>query len=236
MLGRGWSSNGDFLTPALHLARGIDPDRGPTIAARIDFLDGVQGGERFWIQDGGIPNLATAYVEHKLADPATGWKARLTLEYLRSLLHRAGHLKHVMPWFAQGVDAADGTLSLRRPANGGEPVLDLEWDIRRSEGVMNEIVAAHKRLARITDGIPLVPPSWSLFRDLVTPHPLGGCNMGTGPENGVVDHTGAVFGYPDLYVLDGAIVPRALGVNPSRTIAALAERTCALITSRSQQG
>lgn len=109
--------------------------------------------------------------------------------------------------------------------------MDLEWDIRRSEKVINEIVAMHKRLAQKTDGIALVPPSWSLFRDLITPHPLGGCNMGSGPESGVVDHKGEVFGYPNLYVLDAAIVPRALGVNPSRTIAALAERTCALITS-----
>jgi cholesterol oxidase len=39
-----------------------------------------------------------------------------------------------------------------------------------------------------------------------------------------VNHAGAVFGYENLYVADGAIVPRPVGVNPSRTIAALAER------------
>ena len=48
--------------------------------------------------------------------------------------------------------------------------------------------------------------------------------MGTSPDTGVVDHTGAVFGYEELYVADGSIIPRALGVNPSRTIGALAER------------
>ena len=42
-------------------------------------------------------------------------------------------------------------------------------------------------------------------------------------EQGVVNHAGEVFNYPDLYVIDGAMVPRALGLNPSRTIAALAE-------------
>jgi cholesterol oxidase len=40
----------------------------------------------------------------------------------------------------------------------------------------------------------------------------------------VVDHAGRVFGHPGLYVFDGAIVPRPLGLNPSKTIAALAER------------
>jgi cholesterol oxidase len=48
--------------------------------------------------------------------------------------------------------------------------------------------------------------------------------MGADRESGVVDHKGAVFEYPGLYVADGAIVPEALGLNPSKTIAALAER------------
>jgi cholesterol oxidase len=39
-----------------------------------------------------------------------------------------------------------------------------------------------------------------------------------------VNDGGEVFGYENLYVADGAIVPRAVGVNPSRTIGALAER------------
>ena len=50
-----------------------------------------------------------------------------------------------------------------------------------------------------------------------------------GYDDGVVDHKGEVFGYPRLYVLDGSIIPRALGLNPSRTIAALAERGASLI-------
>jgi cholesterol oxidase len=40
----------------------------------------------------------------------------------------------------------------------------------------------------------------------------------------VVDDAGEVRGHPGLTVLDGSIVPTALGVNPSKTIAALAER------------
>jgi cholesterol oxidase len=48
--------------------------------------------------------------------------------------------------------------------------------------------------------------------------------MADDPARGVVDDRGAVHRYPGLYVLDGSIVPTALGVNPSKTIAALAER------------
>ena len=55
-------------------------------------------------------------------------------------------------------------------------------------------------------------------------HPLGGCRMAAGPDLGVVDHRGAVFGYEGLYCIDSSIVPTSLGVNPSLTIAALAER------------
>ena len=60
-----------------------------------------------------------------------------------------------------------------------------------------------------------------------TVHPLGGCPMADDPAAGVVDGFGRVHGYPGLYVLDGSIVPTALGVNPSKTIAALAERGAA---------
>lgn len=54
-------------------------------------------------------------------------------------------------------------------------------------------------------------------------HPLGGCRMAEDPTEGIVDPTGESFSNPNLFVLDGAIIPSALGVNPSMTIAALAE-------------
>jgi cholesterol oxidase len=44
-----------------------------------------------------------------------------------------------------------------------------------------------------------------------------------------VNDKGEVFGYKNLYVADGAIIPHALGVNPSRTIGALAERIAELM-------
>ena len=67
---------------------------------------------------------------------------------------------------------------------------------------------------------------------LVTVHPLGGCCMADDGARGVVNHLGAVFRdtgtalWDGLYVLDGAIVPTAVGINPFLTIAALAWRAC----------
>lgn len=224
-LGRSWSSNGDFLTPDFHADRRPEPSRGPTISSAIDFLDRSVDGQSFWIQDGGFPDLFANWLrEGEAAHP----KVRRLLKMIRTRLMAHGPVDHVMPWFAQGVDAADGTLSLkRRWWLFGPHDLSLRWQIGKSRAVMDAIVAMHKRLATATGGHPVVPPTWTLLKFLVTPHPLGGCNMGTGPESGVVDHRGELFGYPGLSVLDGAIVPEAVGVNPSRTIAALAERAMA---------
>ena len=51
---------------------------------------------------------------------------------------------------------------------------------------------------------------------------------------GVVGHNGEVFGYKNLYVADGAIVPKAIGLNPSRTIGALAERIAKIIVTEAR--
>lgn len=55
-------------------------------------------------------------------------------------------------------------------------------------------------------------------------HPLGACPMADDPNHGIVDPGGECFRNPGLFVMDGSIVPGALGVNPSITIAAVAER------------
>ena len=226
-LGVDWSSNGDFLTPAAYLGRKLQPSQGPTITSAIDFLDRSVNGESFWIEDGGWPDLVVDALRRQEADP--GPIGRL-LSWLCKDLEKHGPLDEFMPWFAQGVDAGNGMLRLRRRWWFFGPwELRLDWNVTQSEGLIDTIVAMHKKLSVATKGIPIVPPTWTEAKYLVTPHPLGGCNMGSSAADGVVDHKGEVFGYKNLFVLDGAIVPEAVGVNPSRTIAALAERAVGII-------
>ncbi len=51
------------------------------------------------------------------------------------------------------------------------------------------------------------------------------------PEHGVVDYRHRVFGYCNMYICDGSVLATNLGVNPSLTITALAERAISLIPS-----
>ncbi|HEY4159974.1 MAG TPA: GMC family oxidoreductase [Polyangiaceae bacterium] len=83
-------------------------------------------------------------------------------------------------------------------------------------------------LAEELAGEPQNVISEVLLRTPATAHILGGCCIGTSPENGVIDERHEVFGHPGLYVCDGSVVPGNLGVNPSLTISALAERFAAL--------
>jgi len=84
--------------------------------------------------------------------------------------------------------------------------------------IANEVT---KRLAEKMNGIPLSLLPEAAFNALSTAHILGGCCMGASPDKGVVDFKGEVFGYPNLFVADGSVVPANLGVNPSLTITAL---------------
>jgi cholesterol oxidase len=233
-LGFGWSSNGDFLTPAIHALwrprpneAGVDPTHGPTITAAIDLLGGEFRDQPIFVEDGGLPDVARNWLQQLANQQASDDPQKD--QVIKSLLPIFGSgfiVRQIMPWFAQARDAADGRLSLK---NGH---LHLDWNINASRPTMNAVVAIHQRLAVLTAGMPLTPLTWTFGENLITPHPLGGCNMGTTADVGVVNHAGEVFNYPNLFVADGAVVPEALGLNPSKTIAALAEYIAEGITTR----
>ena len=63
-------------------------------------------------------------------------------------------------------------------------------------------------------------------------HPLGGCRMADDIAFGVVDDSCEVFGSEGLYCMDSSAIPTSLGVNPSLTIAAVAERAAERLVAR----
>jgi cholesterol oxidase len=68
----------------------------------------------------------------------------------------------------------------------------------------------------------------------LTAHFIGGCAIGASADDGVIDPYHRVYGYPTLHVVDGSAISANLGVNPSLTITAQAERALALWPNRGQ--
>ena len=225
-LGLGWSPNGNVMALDRHRdARQVQQGIGPAISAGLDFTDGLRTGQRFYIEDDGFPNV----LHHVLR------KARRPWSWLwRPSPHRAPDERnpagHFMLWMGIGVDASDGKLRLgRRRLAPWRTSLDLRWRAGSSRALVEAIVSMQRALSGASDGRILLLPGWRRLASLVSVHPLGGCGMGGTAAAGVVDHRGAVFGYPNLFVADGAILPGAVGRNPSLTIGALAERIADLM-------
>jgi cholesterol oxidase len=228
-VGHGWAFNGDFVTPTFYAGRTISPSHGVTISCAIDLLDGIAEGQPLFVEDGGIPNLAAQFINRHLKR-RHGRRWRYFWKELATLVDPGDPVSGMMPWFGQAVDAADGRLHLGRLWYAPwRRALRLDWHYQRSEAAVNAMVAVHEKLSAATGGKPWVPPTWRYLHNLITPHPLGGCNMGITATDGVVAADGSVFEYGNLYVMDGAAIPRAIGLNPSRTIAALAERNVEVI-------
>lgn len=231
-LGHHWSANANFFTSGLYgPSTPVQQSIGPTIASGLDFMDGAVNGQRFFVEDDGFPNLLLHALTARLRSGRISPFAWALRQHLRRGLDEKNPARNVMVWLGEGVDAADGELALgRRHLMPWKKRLRVTWDVRRSAPVIDAILSTHRRLTEAGGGRLRVPLYWSLLRSLVTVHPLGGCRVGVNREEAVVDHRGEVFGYPNLFVADGAIVPVAIGRNPSMTIGALAERIAALMT------
>jgi cholesterol oxidase len=217
-----------FYPESVKVNQGI----GPLIASGLNFMDGEIGGQRFYIEDDGFPNVLLNALQGRLGGT---WLGRLLRDRLQRGLDEMNPTDRVMLWLGEGVDAGDGQLRLGRPLLAPwRKTLKLDWDVQRSRAVFDAIVETHQRLSEVEGGRAKIPPFWRWFKWLSSVHPLGGCAMADGPGQGVVDHRGEVFGHSNLFVADGAVIPRPIGRNPALTIAALAERSAALMTEETR--
>lgn len=89
-----------------------------------------------------------------------------------------------------------------------------------------------ERAAAQLGGLPITSWFEILFDMPMTAHCIGGCVMGADAAHGVIDAQHRVFGYDGLFVVDGSAVGANLGVNPSLTITALAERAMTFIPAK----
>ncbi len=155
--------------------------------------------------------------------------------------------RHALLLLGMGPDDADGTVELVNKE--GHIGLDIRWADPGRTGHRGPAAPYYKAMHTWLDdavkaggfsgGDALPNPLWKPlpadFNEVaqgldnpqgITVHPLGGCPMADNPDGGVVDWRGTVF-KPDgqvhhgLHVLDGGILPSAVGVNPFVTIAAL---------------
>ncbi|MFJ8915172.1 GMC oxidoreductase [Amycolatopsis sp. NPDC102389] len=92
------------------------------------------------------------------------------------------------------------------------------------------IPAGHEVTRRVADKIGgLAQGAWTDLANIpITGHFIGGCAIGDSAETGVVDPYQRVHGYPGLHIADGSAISANLGVNPSLTITAQAERAMSL--------
>jgi cholesterol oxidase len=80
-----------------------------------------------------------------------------------------------------------------------------------------------REFARRTNGVPMGSLGENLLNLPTTAHILGGAPIGRDASEGVVDENFQIHNYPGLFIIDGSVMPGNPGVNPSLTIAALAE-------------
>ncbi len=244
-LGTRFSSNGDLLGFGYDMAVqtnsagfGLGPPLpgvqrvGPTITGTADYRADPAMSRRYLIEDGAVPHalVDAARLAMPLASGPFGdflASERLAKDLLS--LRSDGALNHSMVYLGIGHDSASGRIQLDAFGNAQVvwPGVAQEPFVARLRAEMNAHAQAFG--GRYVD----YPRTSPIFGGaLTTVHPLGGCPMAEGADTGVVNADGQVFDgrvggsavLTNLRVVDGAILPGSVGVNPLLTIAALAER------------
>lgn len=156
-----------------------------------------------------------------------GWWGEANVELMKNFRRRG------MALLALGLTPGTAELVLRD--GKAYPLLELTDEIRdyysKTKKLLHSIMIDNGcRIveAEFVDGKGA--PREDLF--FSTAHHVGSCRMADSPDRGVVDSNGEVFGYPGLFVSDGAAVPGSLAVNTSLTILANAERIAAGLAGR----
>ena len=219
-LGYNWSGNGDTIGFVTGLPKGTNiggfgayqvgrPPVGPTVQTSLNFYRDIELRKRLLIQDAAIPRGVSNLFTALLGDP---------------------QLDESMVMLGMGHDTGEGRLIKK---NGR---WQIKWEGLEESAYRKMVFGEFERLAAAHGG--RYKRLKAFGNNLVTVHPLGGCNMSDSPDCGPINHLGQVYDYgmgidgmtgqpmvhQGLYVADGSVIPTALGVNPYMTIGALSER------------
>lgn len=256
-LGERFTGNGDFLAFGYNCdirinavgigekaGEGSGDVPGPTITGAIDLRDQPNLDAGMIIEEGALPSTLSGMLPAALATLATVVgkdtdegvldEARERLRGLRSLAGGAdtGAVQNTQTYLVMAHDDANGRMRL------DEDRVRIDWPDVGEQKVFESIRSKLEEATAALGGTMVPSPLYNRLLDygLVTVHPLGGCPMADAADAGVVNDRGQVFSgtsgsdaHAELYVLDGAVIPRPLGVNPLLTISALAERGAHLI-------
>jgi cholesterol oxidase len=229
LVGHGYSGNGDFLAFAVQTAQPCDPWVGPTITTGMVY---DRGSDWFIFEEGGAPQRITGLItllaraDSRFAGDLRVWQEGLDMlrrsaqDHLGPDVDGATDSRNTAVFLAMGRDSADGRIELLP----GTHETRVTWRLRENLGLYRTEQRLCADVAKALGGRAVYNPLWSALRLPVAVHNLGGCGMADDAAHGVVDGNGEVFGCPNLYVFDGSCLPSATGVNPSHTIAAVAER------------
>ncbi|WP_263381488.1 GMC oxidoreductase [Granulicella arctica] len=223
--------------------QGRDPV-GPCITGIIDDRLQPNLDDGMVIEEGSIPGALGDLLPAALAaiapwagtnlSPGLGGFVEERTRELESLVCGPYHgaVQNTQTYLVMTHDDASGSMTLE------DDRLRLHWPGAGTQPVFQRVNDRLDQASKALGGVYVRNPLWSDLtnHNLITVHPLGGCTMSADATTGVVNHKGQVFSattgtsvYDSLYVCDGSVMPRSLGVNPLLTISAVAERCCALI-------
>ncbi len=253
-LGQNFSGNGDVISfgyncddPVDAVGVGHPPviDKapvGPVIAGLIDLRGTDNLDDGMVIQEGAVPSVLAPALPELMASTGTLFGTDTDSgigdffeekgRQLKSFAFGAysGAVNATMTFLVMAHDGSDGQMKLE------DDRIKVDWQDAGKRPVFQRISETLEKATAALGGTYVDNPAWSklLGRNLVSVHPLGGCTMGDHADNGVVDHKCRVFSgdgetiHDGLYVCDGSVLPRSLGVNPALTITAVTERAMML--------
>jgi len=234
-LGEGFSANGDIIAFALGGTERVNgvgvgfPSKfvgdaiGACVAGQIELPDASDLDRSMILQEGVLPSALAPLL------PVFFIAGGRILGAAQSLIKGVyqGPLSHLHTFFVVSHDEAAGRISLD---NGSAQI---HWPGVGAEPVYARVDAALTKAAEAVGARYIKSPlaATNMGTKPATAHPLGGCGMGQDAGEGVVNHKCQVFDgkgrestHSGLYVCDGSVIPRSIGVNPLLTITALAER------------